>query len=65
MDVVTGTSVGAVRANDFPRQANGCGQASCDHAGSRPDSDNAERHTGIYDSEGWRFESARARPPRV
>ena len=63
-----GASVGAIRANDFPRQANGCGQADGDHASSRTDPDNAERLTGIYGSEGWGFESLRARrssaPPR-
>jgi hypothetical protein len=44
--------VGAIRANDFPPQANGYGQADGDHASSRTDPDNAEHQTGIYGSEG-------------
>ncbi len=47
--------MGATWANDFPRQANGFGQASGDHASSRTDPDDAERLTGIYGSEGWGF----------
>jgi hypothetical protein len=50
-----GAMSGATRANDFPRQADGSGQADGDHASSRTDPDNAERQTGIYGSEGpWR-----------
>jgi hypothetical protein len=37
------------------------GQARGDHASSRTDPDHAERLTGIYGSEGWGFESLRAR----
>jgi hypothetical protein len=52
-DLSTGANVGATRANDFPRQANECGQASGDHASSRTHPDDAERHAGIYGSESW------------
>jgi hypothetical protein len=34
-----GANVGATRANDFPRQANGCGQAAGDDASWRTDPD--------------------------
>ena len=47
--------------NDLPGQANGYGQPGNDHASSRTEPGNAERLTGIYGSEGWRFESLRAR----
>jgi hypothetical protein len=53
--------MGATRANDFPRRADDSGRAACDHARSRADPDDAERDTGIYGSEGWGFESLRAR----
>jgi hypothetical protein len=56
-----GANVGAIRANDFPRKANRYGQAVGDHASLRTDPDDAERLTGIYGSEGWGFESLRAR----
>jgi hypothetical protein len=36
-----GANVGAIRANDFSRQANGCGQAAGDDASWRTDPDNA------------------------
>ncbi len=42
----------AVRADDFPRQADGYGQVPDDHARSRTDPDDAERRTGIYRPEG-------------
>ena len=54
--------LGAIQANDFPREANGYRQAGGDHASLRTDPDDAERLTGIYGSEGWGFESLRARP---
>ena len=54
--------MGATRANDFTRQAHESGQAGDDHASLRTDPDDAERDTGIYGSEGWGFESLRARP---
>jgi hypothetical protein len=50
-----GAMSGATRANDFPRQADGSGQADGDHASSRTDPDNAERQTGIYGSQGRRL----------
>jgi hypothetical protein len=53
--------LGATDANDFPRHANGFGQADGGHASLRTDLDDAERRTGIYGSEGWGFESLRAR----
>ncbi len=56
-----GAILGAIRWYDFPRQANGSGQADGDHASSRTDPDGAERLTGIYGPEGWGFESLRAR----
>jgi len=56
-----GANVGANRMNDFPRYAYRSGQADGDHARSWTDPDDAERLTGIYGSEGWRFESLRAR----
>jgi hypothetical protein len=43
-----GANLGATRVNDFPRQADGCGQANGDHASSRTDPDHYERLTGIY-----------------
>jgi len=57
-----GANVGASRANNFPRQADGYGQATDDHPARGTNPDDAERLTGIYGSEGWRFESLRARP---
>jgi hypothetical protein len=54
--------MGATRTNDFPRQANGSGQAVGDSSSPRTSPDDAERLTGIYGSEGWGFESLRARP---
>jgi hypothetical protein len=51
----------AARANDFPRQVDGYEQTAAGHASSRTDPDDAERRTGIYGSEGWGFESLRAR----
>jgi hypothetical protein len=53
--------MGAIRANNFPRHADECGQAAGNHARSQTDPDNAERDTGNYGSEGWGFESLRAR----
>lgn len=44
--------MGAIRANNFPRQANGYGQVGGDHASSQIDPDNTERCTGIYGSGG-------------
>ena len=61
-EAVQGANVGAIRTNDFPRQANESGRAGGDHASLRTDPDDAERDTGIYGSEGWGFESLRARP---
>ncbi len=46
-----GANVGATRANDFPRQADECGQAAGDHARWRTDPDDAERDTGNYGSD--------------
>jgi len=57
-----GAMSGAIGANDFPRQSDGSGRAAGDHASSRTDPDDTERLTGIYGSEGWGFESLRARP---
>src|SRR5262245_46869435 len=57
-----GANVGATPVNDFLHQTNGYGQTDGDHASSRTDPDDAERLTGIYGSEGWGFESLRARP---
>jgi len=54
--------LGAIGANDFLRQADEYGHTDGDHASSRTDPDNAERVTGIYGSEGWGFETLRARP---
>src|SRR5229473_3055540 len=48
---------GAIRANDFSRQADEYGQAGGDHASSRTHPDDAERQTGIYGSDA-------RRPPR-
>jgi len=45
--------LGAIGANDFLRQTNEYGHTDGDHASSRTDSDDAERLTGIYRSEGW------------
>ena len=45
---VPGTNLGATRANDFPRQANGPGQTTSDHASLRTDPDSTERQTGIH-----------------
>jgi hypothetical protein len=47
-----GANVAATQADDFPRQANGYGQAGDDHASSRTDPDDAERLTGIYGFKG-------------
>jgi hypothetical protein len=44
--------LGAIGANDFPRQANEYGQADSDHARSRTDPDNAERLTSMYGLDG-------------
>ena len=54
-----GANLGAIRANDFPRKADECGQAARDHARWRTDLDDAERDTGNYGSD------ARAAQPRV
>lgn len=43
--------MGATRANDFPAEANGYGQAADNHARSRTDPDSDERRTGIYGTE--------------
>ena len=53
-----GANVGATRANSFPRQVDEYGQATGDHARSRTGLDDAERLTGIYQSEGLGFESS-------
>jgi hypothetical protein len=53
--------MGATGANDFPRQADERGQAAGNHPSPRTDPDDAEQLTGIYGSEGWGFESLRAR----
>ena len=45
-----GANLGATSVNDFPRRANGSGQADGDHASSQTDPDDAERLTGIYGS---------------
>ena len=45
-----GANLGAIRANNFSRQANEYGQTNGDHASSRTDPDDAERLTGIYGS---------------
>jgi hypothetical protein len=45
-----GANVGATRANNFPRQANGYAQADGDHPSLRANPDNSERLTGIYGS---------------
>jgi len=58
-----GANVGATRANNIPRQADRYGQPGRDHPSARTDPDDAERLTGIYGSEGWGFESLRARTP--
>jgi hypothetical protein len=58
---ISGANVGATRANDFLRPANGYGQAGGEHPRSRTAPDDAERLTDIYGSEGWGFESLRAR----
>ena len=50
-----GANVGAIRANNFPRQADGHGQATDDHPSSWTNPDDAERLTGIYGSAGWGF----------
>jgi hypothetical protein len=44
--------VGVTRMNDLPGQANEYGQQGSDHVSSRTEPDNAERLTGIYESEG-------------
>jgi hypothetical protein len=60
-DAFAGANMGATEANGFPRQANNHEQAGGDDARSRTDPDDAERLTDIYGSEGWGFESLRAR----
>jgi hypothetical protein len=45
-----GANVGATRANDFLRQANGSGRAHGDRPSPRTDPDDAERLTCIYGS---------------
>jgi hypothetical protein len=62
-DAYLGANAGATRANDLLRQANGSGQAHGDRPSPRTNPDDAERLTCIYGSEGWRFESLRARHP--
>ncbi len=57
-----GANVGATRTNDLPGQADDYGHAADNLASSRTDPDGAERDTGNYGSEGWGFESLRARP---
>jgi hypothetical protein len=47
-----GANLGATRANNFPRQADESEQAAGDQASWRTGSDNLERLTGIYRSEG-------------
>ncbi len=47
-----GASLGATRANNFPRQADESEQAAGDQASWRTGSDNLERLTGIYGLEG-------------
>lgn len=44
--------MGVTRMNDLPGQANEYGQQGSDHVSSRTEPDNAERLTGIYESEG-------------
>jgi hypothetical protein len=61
-DAYLGANAGATRANDFLGQANGSGQAHSDRPSPRTNPDDAERLTCIYGSEGWGFESLRARP---
>jgi hypothetical protein len=56
-----GANLGATGANDFARQADEFGQAAGDYARWRTDPDGAERDAGNYGSEGWGFESLRAR----
>jgi hypothetical protein len=55
--------MGAIRANDFPRPADGCGQAGGDHASSRTDPDEAERLTGIYRSDDQATDPGARRSP--
>lgn len=47
-----GANAGATRANDFPRQADECGQVNGGHARSRTDLDGTERDAGTYGLEG-------------
>ena len=47
-----GANLRATRANDFPRQADESEQAAGDQASWRTGSDNLERLTGIYGSDG-------------
>jgi hypothetical protein len=51
---VPGANLGAIRANDFPRQANGSGQTTSDHVSLQTDPDSTERQTGIYGSDARR-----------
>ena len=53
--------MGATRAYDFPRQADGYGQAGGDHASLRTDPDDDERLTGIYGTDGQ--QERPGRPP--
>jgi hypothetical protein len=62
MDAVIGSQHGSHPGEPLPAQANGSGQAYGDHASLRTDPNHTERLTGIYGSEGWGFESLRARP---
>jgi hypothetical protein len=57
---VPGANLRAIRANDFPRQANGSGQTTSDHASLRTDPDSTERQTGIY---GWPGAGSQTREP--
>ncbi len=56
-----GAMLGATRADDFTRKPHEFGLAAHNHASSRTDPDEAEQTAGIYGSEGWGFESLRAR----
>jgi hypothetical protein len=58
---VAGSQRGSHPGERLPSRADGYGQAIGDHASLRTDPDNPERLTGIYGSEGWGFESLRAR----
>jgi hypothetical protein len=60
-EAAPGSQRGSHRGERLSRQADESGQAGGDHASSRTDPDDAERDTGNYGSEGWGFESLRAR----